>query len=100
MWFHLYVCIFDERPQAISPLFQCSPISPHSKIAARPGTPPSNPTTLPNQVVSDSPEVQKLYESEMVTYPRTDSRCLPSDHQSVVRGMLKSAAEQEEGVVC
>eukprot|EP00913_Durusdinium_trenchii_P027322 g25632.t1 len=43
--------------------------------------------------------VQKLYESEMVTYPRTDSRCLPSDHQSVVRGMLKSAAEQEEGLI-
>jgi len=37
---------------------------------------------------------QKLYESEKITYPRTDSRFLPNDHKKEAREMLQAQAEQ------
>ncbi|CAE7219236.1 topB [Symbiodinium natans] len=38
--------------------------------------------------------VQKLYEDELTTYPRTDSRYVPNDHELLIEKMLKDAARK------
>jgi DNA topoisomerase-3 len=41
---------------------------------------------------------QRCYEAhKLLTYPRTDSRCLPSDYRSVVDEVLRAYAGQESG---
>ena len=41
---------------------------------------------------------QRLYEQhKLLTYPRTDSRCLPSDYRDTVRGVLRTFADAARG---